>query len=145
MSSVREQLVVAAVAALNAGVPPCAFERTRSVALVDADLPRGVVYPVRDPKENPFLEGLVTRSRLTLLVELRALGSAVARPDQAVDPLYVWAVSKLVGNKFGGLALKTTEGDNTFQYDQGDRPLCLLTVEFLVEYQYLAANVELVK
>jgi len=142
VSSIRDQIVAATITALNAVGKPCDFERSRATALTDADLPRGVVYPVRDIPEDPFLAGPVTRSRLTMMCEIRALGTAALRPDQAVDPIYTWVVAKLVGNTLGGLALKLQEGDSTFVYGQGDSPICLLAVEVVATHQHLTANAE---
>lgn len=147
MSSIREQVVVAVVAALNAGGPPCTFERSRTAAVGDAEMPSGVVYPVRDVPQQDFVSHApVVRSRLSLLFELRALGTASVRPDQAVDPLYAWVVSKLATNTLGGLVFDGwEEAESVFQYGQGDKPICLLTLEMIATYQHLTANTEAVE
>lgn len=147
MSSVREQIVAASVVDLNAGSPPCVFERSRVAALTDVDLPRGVVYPARDTADSKFLgRRPVVRSRLSLFIELRALGTASVRPDQAVDPLYVWTVAKLTGNTHGGLLFDGwQEVESTLQYGAGDRPICLLTLEMVAHYQRLTADAEAVE
>ena len=146
MSSIGEQIVVAAVSALNAGSPPCVFDRERIADLVDADLPRGVVYPLRESPASPFLERKpVVRPSLTIVLELRALGTSSLRPSQAVDPLYVWAVSKLAGNTLGGLVHELLEGERNWQYGVGDKPICLLTMEMVATYQHLTADAEVVK
>jgi len=150
VSSVREQVVEGAVLALNAGAPPAPFARSRAAEVSDADMPIGILYPVRDVPQMPFtgervVRSLVTRRRLSIACELRALGTPSVRPDQAVDPLYAWLVATLVGNTIGGLVQQWEEGESTFQYGLGDKPICLLSVEMVAVYQTLTANAELVK
>ena len=144
MASVREQIVVAAIAALNAGTPggvPAA-ERTRSTAVEEAGLPSIIVYPTRETSASAPAHGPIVHRRLTLAVECRAKGDGTVRPDQAVDPLVVWVIKALAGSVLGGLAHVIEEGDITFAYEQGEAPLCLAVVEMVVEHQHLVTNPE---
>lgn len=143
MSSIREQIIVAVVAALNVGSPPAVTERTRLSAIEDSGLPSIVVFPLDDTAEEiGGGGGPIVRSRLKLGFELRAKGTAIARADTAVDALYVWLIKKVAGNQLGGLAIDIVEGDTSFRFESGENPMCLATVDMTVVYQHLTANPE---
>jgi hypothetical protein len=150
MASVRDQIVAAAIVELNTGAPggiPTA-ERVRLAELAPTDLPSILVFPSSDaPEEIGGGGGAIVRSRLTLVVECRAAGTASIRPDQAVDPLAVWVV-KALGNKRlpagGGQFLNhdIVQGETTFSFEEGEAPYCLAAIEMIVVYQHLVADPE---
>lgn len=146
MSTVREQIITAAVAALNTGTPGGvpATERERVAAVEEQDGAGAIaLYPVRDvPEEVGGGGGPLMRCRLTLAVEVWAKGTALLRPSQAVDPMLVWIVKTLAGNRLGGLAHDIVEGETIFAYEAGDNPWCRATVELIVSYQHLVSDAE---
>jgi hypothetical protein len=141
VSTIREQLVVAAVLALNTSTPggvPAA-ERTRRAGMPEGAVEKYIgVGPSRDlPEEVGGGGGPLMRSSLTLAVEMWAPGSDADRPDKVVDPLYEWVVKTLGGNALGGLALDIVEGESTFEYGGGEYPYVKLTTEMIVSYQHV--------
>lgn len=150
MASVRDQIVAAAIVALNTGTPvgvPQA-ERVRTAAIEPSELPSIIVYPSHDTNEAIGGDGgPLVRARFTMVVECRAAGTSSIRPDQAVDPLYVWVVKALVNNRLpdgagGFLNHFMNEGDTTFSYEEGDAPYCLAATEMIAVYQHLVGDPE---
>lgn len=148
MSTILEQIVAAMVTELNTGTPvgvPTA-QRSRHKEIKPAEEPGGAisVYPLRNqPVEVGGRWGPLTAARATILIDCTAIGTALVRPDQAVDPLRAWVVKKLAGNTYGGLAHDTEESDTTFEYEHGDAPICRAGVEMIVSYQHLTADAEM--
>lgn len=150
MASIRDQIIAAAITALNTGRPagiPVA-ERVRTADLTPAELPAITVYPTHStPEEIGGGGGPLVRARLAFVVECRAAGTDAIRPDAAVDPLYVWVVQKLANRRLpdglGGLLNHDiVEGETSFVYEQGAAPYCLAAVEMTAVHQYLVANPE---
>ena len=147
MSSIREQIVAAAVVALNTGRPADVpeFVRTRVEDLRATQLPANDIHPAQPRIAGPGPGGAnspLVRRAITLRVRMSAgpnAGLGLA-PDQAADPSYVWAVKVLSGNRFGGLATGTLEvdppdeGGFTFRYVD-DVPVCEIVADFEVQYQ----------
>ncbi len=145
MATIREQVIAAAVLALNTGTPvgvPTA-ERERGVAISETSSAVISVYPLLETVEgvgrpsNP-----IVRCRLTLSVSCWARGTVSQRPSQAVDPLLAWVVKALGANRYGGLAHDTRRGDLSFKYDHGENPWCQATQEMVIDYQHLVADAE---
>lgn len=137
------------LALLNAGSPPCVFERVRTTEIGDADLPSGILCPVDGKVERASstrLRAPAVRTYGRWMLELRAKGTASIRADAAVDPLYVWAIAKLGGaiiaDGAASLNFDLEEGDYSYSYEQGETPVCLLSVELIVGFQHLTANAE---
>lgn len=150
MASVRDKIVAAAVAALNTGTPvgvPAA-DRVRTAEVAPSELPSIVVFPVRDePEEVGGGGGPIVLSRLTLVAECRAQGTASVRPDEALDPLATWVVKALANKQLpngagGVLNNDILEGSTSFSYESGETPMSLAAVEMIVVYQHLVADPE---
>lgn len=146
MATIRDRIVAAAITTLNTGTPvgvPQA-ERVRTADIGLEELPSIIVFPTLDVPEPVGSPGIpIVRSRLSLTVELRAAGTALVRPDQALDPLYSWVIRALVRRRLsdgagGFLNHDTLEGQTTFAYEQGDKPLAFASVELVVSYQHLS-------
>lgn len=147
MSSIREQAIAAVIAALNVGGAPVTTERTRRAAISEgASLLAIVVRPARSTTEeiDKRMAHALTRQTLTLDVEMFATGTDTLRPDQVVDGLYVWVISKLIGNSLGGLVHTITEGDSEFEWgDPGEYSNVKLTTQMVVSFQYVPNNAAL--
>src|ERR1700730_9984852 len=98
MSTIREQIEIALVAALSAGGAgsPAGLtvhrERTRPIE-VDS-LPAIMIYTAKELKPKPLAQvtydaPLVER-QFFLAAQIRAQGSATVPPDAALDPILIW-------------------------------------------------------
>lgn len=146
MSSIREQVLVAVMAALNGGGKPAgvpAAERTRVIALEVSQLPSIVLVPRRESVDvqGGRLGPLVQR-RLSVELEHRAAGGAGVPADQAADALLSWPVKALCGNTLGGLAIEIRESGTEWQYADGEAPFVLATQTFEVAYTTRVADAE---
>jgi hypothetical protein len=127
-TSIREQIVVLLVAALNAsgsGRPAGLTvhrERTRPIEI--DSLPAILVYADDDapkPLGQQTYAAPLTERRLSLSIECRAAGSSGVAVDQALDPLLVWAASAVrADEKFGGLANGVEEGRTVWSSRETD-------------------------
>jgi hypothetical protein len=146
VSSVREQILTAVMAALNdagrpVGVP--AAERTRVLALEVAGLPSTVLVPRRESVQ--FKGGrwspLVERT-LTIELEHRAAGGSGVTSEQAADALLSWPVKALCGNTLGGLAMEIRESGTEWQYADGEEPFVLASQSFEIAYTTRVADAD---
>jgi hypothetical protein len=152
LSSIREQLIVAAVAALSAATitkvdgvtvvtKPAGLsvhrERTRPIEI--DSLPAIMVYSEDDPPKTlgtQVYRAPLTEHQLTVALELRAQGSAGVSPDAALDPLYVWAILALGADvSFGGLASEVEEGRMTWNSHEGDVPVVAAKLQINIRYR----------
>lgn len=148
MSSIREQLILAAVAALvaspPAGVP--AVDRSRGYALEVANLPSGVVVPLKEEVDVVGgLGGPIVKRRLRVAIVwrgFRAASPATAGPDTALDAALNWGVKTLVGSNLGGLAMYLEEVSTSWEYEQGEKFFCKAVQEFEVHYTTRVADAE---
>ena|SRR5579864_1736295 len=121
MSSIREQIAAAVVAALNAEPAGTVLQpanlnvhRERTRPITTDKLPAMLVY-FEDEEPTPLakqrFQAPIVERHLNLVIELRTTPLADQAPDEAVDPLYLWAMQQIAADeKFGGLALGVTEG-----------------------------------
>lgn len=145
MSSVREQVLQAVMAALNtgrpAGVP--AVERTRVIALEASQLPSTVLVPRRESVEKTGGRfGPLVSRRLSLELEHRAAGGASLPPDQAVDALLAWPVKALCASTLGGLAIEINESGTEWHYADGEAPFVLAVQTFEIAYTTRVSDAE---
>jgi hypothetical protein len=146
MVSVREQVIVAVIDALNTGSPIVVSQRTRRRDYGEtATLLAMNVKPVRSVVEEVGKPGSpLTREFLTLEIEMVAVGTATDRPDTVVDQLYVDMIARLVGNNLGGLVHRISEGDSEWTFPEvGDYANVVLTTQLIVSFQHLAADATL--
>jgi hypothetical protein len=145
MSSIREQIIEAAIVALNTGRPggvPAA-DRTRMEPYQAGDLPAVTVMPVREGMvhEKSSRWAYYLKRTLTFRVECRVAGNPA---DELLDPLLTWAGQALAtppnGAAFGGLAEDCIETLCEWQYAAQDQPYAMAMLDFTVEYVTLKAD-----
>ncbi len=151
-ASIREQVVLAVLAALEASTAPCPGlsgaavsqpvgltvhrERTRPIEI--DSLPAILVYSDDDvpkPLGEEKYRAPLTERQLTVALECRAQGSASVPPDAALDPITVWAALAIFADEtLGGLANGVEEGRTVWKSQEGDVPIASakwsITVKF---------------
>lgn len=139
MSSVRVEVLTRFLAALNTGTPngvPAA-EPFRTFAVDDDVVPcisaRWSNERVREPGGE---RGSLALKSLAIFVDFYAVPDAGARPDQAIDPMYLWAVQALeASGNLGGYVHAIVEGDSELEVLGADRVYVKSTTAFHVKYQ----------
>ena len=153
MTTIREQIVSAAVLALAtnapAGVP--APVRTRLDSPSADQLPALTVYQgmetvesMREAKTGTASRGPIVRRSVLLSVEVLTKAEAGAQPDKAADPILAWATASLAAaGTFGGLANGPADEIGTkFEYEQAETSFCRATQTFRIEYQTRADDAQ---
>ncbi len=146
MSTIREQIVSAAVLALatNAPVGVPTPVRTRLDSPSADQLPALTVYQgmetvesMREAKTGTASRGPVVRRSVLLSVEVLTKAGTGAQPDKAADPILAWATASLAAaGTFGGLANGPADEIGTkFEYEQAETSFCRATQTFRIEYQ----------
>ncbi len=153
MSTIREQIVSAAVLALATGAPegvPVPV-RTRLDSPSADQLPALTVYqgaetvePMRDAKAGATSCGPIVRRALLLSVEVLTKAAAGEEPDKAADPILAWATASLAAaGSLGGLAnAPALELGTKFEYEQLETAFCRATQTFRIEYQTRTGDAE---
>lgn len=153
MSTIREQIVSAAVLALATGAPAGvpAPVRTRLDSPSADQLPALTVYQgmetvesMREARAGTASRGPVVRRSVLLSVEVLTKAGAGTQPDQAADPILAWTTASLAAaGTFGGLANGPADEIGTkFEYEQAETSFCRATQTFRIEYQTRADNAE---
>jgi hypothetical protein len=149
-ASIREQVLIAVVAALAAATaprgtglvsPPTGLtvhrERTRAIE-VDS-LPAILVYAddgVPKPLAGQVYGAPLTEHELTVALECRAQGSSAVSPDAALDPVLVWAALAIFADeRFGGLASGVEEGRTVWNSHEGDVPIASAKYSITVKFR----------
>jgi hypothetical protein len=140
-ASVREQIISKVVELLSADGHPdgLTVHRERTRPLLAEQLPASVVYCADDEPtplaDQKFAAPLVMR-HLRVLVENRAVGSETLSPDEALDPMLIWATQVLVRNeRLDGLTLGVEEGRTVWMSREGDQPIAAATMLFTFHYR----------
>jgi hypothetical protein len=147
-NSVREQIAAAVVTALGVSVTPngkyvppanLTIHRERTRPIETDSLPSIMVYFEDDaPKtfdQQRYRSPLTERS-MSLALECRAQGSQSVAPDQALDPVLVWAVlAGFADETFGGLALGAEEGKTTWKSREADVAVAAATLRFSIRFR----------
>lgn len=153
MSTIREQIVSAAVLALATGAPagiPTPV-RTRLDSPSADQLPALTVYQgmetvesMRDAKAGMTRRGPVVRRSLLLSIEVLTKAGTGSQPDKAADPILAWATAALdAAGTFGGLANGPADELGTkFEYEQAETSFCRATQTFRIEYQSRSDSAE---
>ena len=149
-TSIREQIMVAVVTALAVASASCASgsfakpsnltvhrERTRPI---ETDmLPAVMVYADDDvpkPTGHESYRAPLTERQLSLTLECRAQGSANVSPDEALDPILIWAALALFADEtFGGLANGLEESRTVWSSRQGDVPVASTKFSITVKFR----------
>lgn len=154
MSTVRERIVAAAVAALGTDAPPGMPSpvRTRLDSPSVDQLPALTVYQgaetveaMRDPRTGTSSRGPVVRRSVLLQVEVLTKAGPGMEPDKAADPILAWATRALASaGTLDGLANHSADELGTrFEYEQGESSFCRSTITFRIQYQSRAEDAEL--
>jgi hypothetical protein len=141
MISIREKIAAALIAALggSSGIVGLTIHRQRTRPIETDSLPAIMVY-FQDDAPQPFdkqkfRSPLVERS-LAIALQCRAQGSPSISPDQALDPVLVWAVmGGFVDETFGGLALGAEEIRTEWKSREADAPIAAATLHFSIRYR----------
>lgn len=153
MSTIREQIVTAAVLALATGAPtgvPTPV-RTRLDSPGADQLPALTVYQgvetvetMRDAKAGTASRGPIVRRSLLLSVEVLTKAGSGGEPDKAADPILAWVTKALAAaGTFGGLANHPVDEVGTkFEYEQAETSFCRATQTFRIEYQTRTGDAE---
>ena len=134
MATIRQQILEAAVTALNTGTPsgvPSAAQR-RITPRDIGDLPAIDVAPGEEVVVRVGgAGGPIVKRSMKFKVRCWVKGDA---PEIAADPLIAWATKALAGSRLGGLALQIDEVGTTWIYDIADDVYGVAEVEFSAEY-----------
>jgi hypothetical protein len=141
MPSIREQIAATVVDALQQPGAPGGLtvhrERTRPI---DQDhLPAILVYFEDDeptPLEKQKFQAPLTQRHLNVVFEMRAVPQGGQAPDEAVDPLYLWAMQQIMADeKFTGLAMGVTEGPMKWMAKEADVVFAGATLHMTIHYR----------
>jgi hypothetical protein len=147
VSSQRELIIQAAVAALNvgtpSGVPPA--ERATTLALDSQTLPKILVYlgPKDRASDVGGPAGPIRDCSLSLTIDCWAAGTEVLSADAAADPLVVWVIKALEDQHLGGLVTGLREAETEFELARADVPICVASVKMIAEYTHKAGDLEI--
>jgi hypothetical protein len=143
MATVRDQIIDAAVAFLNANAFDGAPQVIRTLMEPSeiAQLPGAIVFPFReeiDPNKSGKRGPAIGR---TLYLRFAAWAQADDgdAADRALDPILAW-FSLIGGQTFGGLANDVCEHELTWQYDQTNYQVAGVALDFAIEYQTLRGD-----
>jgi hypothetical protein len=139
-ASIREQIMLAIVAALDAGGAPAGLtvhrERTRPI---ETDSLPAIMLYAEDDQPKPMgsnYRAPQTERQLSIGLQCRAVGSSSITPDEALDPIIVWAdLQMFLDETFGGLANGVEEIRTVWSSREGDQPVAAATIHFTVKYR----------
>jgi hypothetical protein len=146
MNSIRERIVDAVIAVLagpgtpqSTPPPNLKVHRERSRPIAKDTLPAILVYCEDDeptPLAKQRFQAPLTERHLNLVLELRTTPDAGQKPDEAIDPLYVWAVQQMMANeRFGGLAMGVTEGPMKWMATEADVVFAGAGLHLIIHYR----------
>jgi hypothetical protein len=146
MSSIREQIAARAVAVLDGSAagnvprpPGLTVHRERTRPIEQDSLPAIIVY-FEDEEPTPFakqkFQAPLTERHLNAVLEMRATPDQGQAPDEAVDPLYLWAMQQIMSDeKFSGLAMGVTEGPMKWTAKEADAILAGAALHVCIHYR----------
>lgn len=141
-SSIRERIIAALVVALNAQASPPAgltIHRERTRPIETDSLPAIMIYADDDvpkPLAQQVYKSPLTERQLSLAIECRAQGSGTVSPDQALDPVLVFAsLAVFADETFGGLANGVEEGRTAWVSREADVPIAAAKWYVTIKYR----------
>lgn len=141
MSTLRYQILLAAIAAANAGVvdPEPQVELDRGIESVPGETGSITARAMEDLGERIGPASAVYKRTLILGFDCRARAPAdgSASAWERLEPLLERLTSKLGGQKLGGLVLEALEPRIKFEQVQGDVRVARATVYVAARYQQL--------
>jgi hypothetical protein len=150
MSSIREQIAAAIVAVLDGSAEPggtggvqapsgLTVSRERTRPIERDKLPATLIYFEDEeptPIEKQKFQAPITQRHLNVVLEMRAVAGEGLAPDEAIDPLYLWAMQQIFADeKFGGLAMGVTEGPMKWTAKEADAVLAGAALHLTVHYR----------
>ena len=140
-ASIREQILVAATATIDAAGKPTGLlvKRERWHPVEVANLPTALIYAEDDeprPFEGNHYKSPLVERQLALRVDLRALGDGQTPADVALDPLIVWVTQQMFKDEtLGGLANGVVEGRTAWNSVEGDVAISSAAMQFTIKYR----------
>ena len=132
-NSVRETIIATVVSTLSAGSPPATVIRSDQFQRTDANasLPAIMVYPLNEKVAEQT--GSTAYRILSLAVECQVKGAPPI--DQAIEPLYQWAIQKLLADDtLGGNAEWIQEVSTEWVFETADEDVCGARITFDIRY-----------
>lgn len=142
MSSIRDQIVTAIVAALEGHNKPSNLTVRRfSLAKIEPEhQPLIEVYPGKDNVQDAPKGRPVVMRTLSVMLDVYAIGDAV---DQVIDPILCWVTASLNADRsLGGLALDLRERSAEWDGEMAAMGQGLCKVVIDVEYHHNRINQE---
>lgn len=138
MTTRREQIIQAIVAAIAAGTTP--VYRSRVEPLARNETPAIVVEPLSDNATQTTLGRLDWSLTLRVMVIVRGDG-----PDQLADPIIADIHQRIMADmSIGGLAVDLQPGSTSYDLTEGDQPVGVISQEFTVLYKTNLQNLSTV-
>lgn len=138
MTTRREQIIQAIVAAIAGGTTP--VYRSRVEPLARNETPAIVVEPLSDNATQTTLGRLDWSLTLRVMVIVRGDG-----PDQLADPIIADIHQRIMADmSIGGLAVDLQPGSTSYDLTEGDQPVGVISQEFTVLYKTNLQNLSTV-
>ena len=138
MTTRREQIIQAIVAAIAGGATP--VYRSRVEPLARNETPAIVVEPLSDNATQTTLGRLDWSLTLRVMVIVRGDG-----PDQLADPIIADIHQRIMADmSIGGLAVDLQPGSTSYDLTEGDQPVGVISQEFTVLYKTNLQNLSTV-
>jgi hypothetical protein len=150
MSSIREQIAALTIAALQEpgtpeqpAPPGLNVHRERTRPIEQDKLPAILVYfedeeptPIGETGKPQRFQAPLTQRHLNLVLEMRGKTLPGQAPDEVIDPLYVWAMQRVMADeRFGGLAMGVTEGPMKWTAKELDVVFAGAALHLVVHYR----------
>lgn len=145
-ASIRNQIfdAIETVLAASGGPTGLTVHRERTRPIEKETMPAILLYADDDipkPLGGQQYKAPLTERQLGLVCQCRAMGTLSISPDEALDPLIVWATKQIVGNEqFGGLANGVDEQRTVWISREGEVPVAAAAIHFTVKYRTARAD-----
>jgi hypothetical protein len=147
MSSIRDRLIDAVIAALSASGGPAGLTviEDRTHPSEESQMPVIGVYFEDDepiPLDKQHFRAPIVQKLVTVILEYRAIASATpVKPRKSIDPLYLWAMQQLGADEtFRGLAMGIVEGPTKWISKEADSVVAAAAQKFTIHYRTSRLN-----
>lgn len=136
--SIREQIVKAALAALNAPVgKPATAVRSRIDAYSEVEMPAIGITPELEDVDRSSKDVAYRKLRLRVGILVKATGAA----DAAADTVIQHVITSLYADEsLGGLALQIAEEKLVWEFEPSLNDVCSVQMDFQVAYTTKVAD-----
>lgn len=144
MSSVREQVLDAMVAAWNTDTPVGVPELRRAPFYqIDATAVCADLYWLADEEQPDSRDqGQMQMHHLAAVIEGRAVGSLNDLPEVKLDPVYVWASRVFNDNRLGGLTDSLRVAGCEMQRGGEEKPAAKVLIALSAKYTSRVSDAE---